>query len=175
MIAVTQTLLHGQSDRPGNCLAACVATFLQRPLEEVPHFIEQGMELGDSEDSGPMWWVMLIGYMAGHGYWPVELDSIDDAEPGEAVFVMGMSPRDVMHQVIYRDGRLWHDPHPSRAGILDIREVLAWRPVRHDHTTPAETPLEGCDCTELCSMGPTCPGGMLAHVPGSGCWRQDEP
>jgi hypothetical protein len=32
-------------------------------------------------------------------------------------------------------------------------------------------PLEGCDCTELCSMGPTCPGGMLAGLPDSGCWR----
>lgn len=30
---------------------------------------------------------------------------------------------------------------------------------------------EGCDCTELCSMGPTCPGGGLAGLPGSGCWR----
>lgn len=30
---------------------------------------------------------------------------------------------------------------------------------------------DGCDCTELCSMGPTCPGGMLARLPGSGCWR----
>lgn len=29
----------------------------------------------------------------------------------------------------------------------------------------------GCDCIELCSMGPTCPGGMLARLPGSGCWR----
>jgi hypothetical protein len=31
----------------------------------------------------------------------------------------------------------------------------------------------GCDCTELCSMGPTCPGGMLAGLEGSGCWRTD--
>lgn len=33
------------------------------------------------------------------------------------------------------------------------------------------TESEGCDCTELCSMGPTCPGGMLADLPNSGCWR----
>lgn len=31
--------------------------------------------------------------------------------------------------------------------------------------------VAGCDCTTLCSMGPTCPGGMLADLPGSGCWR----
>lgn len=29
----------------------------------------------------------------------------------------------------------------------------------------------GCDCTALCEMGPTCPGGMAAGLPGSGCAR----
>jgi hypothetical protein len=33
----------------------------------------------------------------------------------------------------------------------------------------------GCHCTELCSMGPTCPGGMKAGLPGSGCWRTQQP
>ena len=33
---------------------------------------------------------------------------------------------------------------------------------------------DGCDCTELCAMGPTCPGGMLARLPSSGCWRSSE-
>lgn len=45
---------------------------------------------------------------------------------------------------------------------------------------PADAPAEpdedygdgdGCDCTELCEMGPTCPGGSLAGLPGSGCYR----
>lgn len=35
----------------------------------------------------------------------------------------------------------------------------------------SEIEHDGCDCTELCSMGPTCPGGALAGLPGSGCWR----
>jgi hypothetical protein len=30
---------------------------------------------------------------------------------------------------------------------------------------------EGCDCAELCEMGPTCPGGGLAGLPGAGCHR----
>lgn len=34
---------------------------------------------------------------------------------------------------------------------------------------------DGCDCTELCAMGPTCPGGMLAELPASGCHRTTEP
>ena len=40
--------------------------------------------------------------------------------------------------------------------------------VEHDDE---QEEAEGCDCAELCEMGPTCPGGMLARLPGSGCWR----
>ena len=82
---------------------------------------------------------MFLGYMAGHGLWPVELEAVDQGDPGEVLFVMGMSPRGVCHQVLYRDGQLFHDPHPARAGITDVREVLAWRPMLHDHT-PTEAP-----------------------------------
>lgn len=136
---VTQTILHGQGDRPGNCLSACVATYLARPLEDVPHFVETGEQLYRNElgrDAGEdriAWWAMLIGYMAAMGLWPVQLDSVDDADPGETVFVAGPSTRGVLHQVLYRDGELFHDPHPSRAGLVSISEVLAWRPSWHDH------------------------------------------
>jgi hypothetical protein len=37
---VDQTILASDPKREGNCLSACVATFLGRPLEEVPHFAE---------------------------------------------------------------------------------------------------------------------------------------
>ena len=43
-----------------------------------------------------------------------------------------------------------------------------------DFLPPDVELLDGCDCTELCEMGPTCPGGMLARLPGSGCWRSSE-
>lgn len=51
--------------------------------------------------------------------------------------------------------------------------------VRDDRWTPSfpvtlmMPESDGCDCIELCSMGPTCPGGLLAGLPGSGCWRSE--
>jgi hypothetical protein len=45
-----------------------------------------------------------------------------------------------------------------------LRDAAANWPTTEDYG-------DGCDCTELCSMGPTCPGGMLARLPGAGCWR----
>lgn len=137
---VDQTIFVGDPRRPGNCVAACVATLLDLPLDRVPHFIEFGIAYGDSQEvesvsAGNNWWAMMLGFLAGHGLWVVELDKVTDAEVDEPVLVAGMSPRGVVHQVIYRSGRLWHDPHPSRAGLLDVRKVLAVRPLPgFDHT-----------------------------------------
>lgn len=134
MSRVDQTIFVTDPARKGNCVAACVATLFGVPLKDVPHFVEFGIAYGDSDDvraasSGHHWWAMMLGYVAGRGHWVVELDSVADADTGEMILVAGMSPRGVMHQVLYRDGRLWHDPHPSRDGVLDVREVLAVRPL----------------------------------------------
>lgn len=137
MTFIDQTILASDPKRKGNCLPACVATFLDLPLERVPHFIECGIAWNEGrEDDTVGWWAMFLGFMAGHGWWPVELDSIDSA-PGEVIFVMGMSNRGVQHQVLYRDGVLWFDPHPSRDGVTDIREVLTFRPAAFDHAPTA--------------------------------------
>ncbi len=131
---VDQTIFVGDEERKGNCVAAAVATIMRVPLSEVPHFIDFGIAYGDVDDDSPdavstghHWWAMLLGFLAGKGYWVTELDAIEDAESHDWLLVAGMSPRGVMHQVVYHGRRLWHDPHPSRAGVLDVREVLAVR------------------------------------------------
>lgn len=143
MSRVNQTITSDDPQRMGNCLSACVASLLNRPLDEVPHFGEEGLALGDTladgVGHGTAWWAMLLGYMAANGLAPVELDDVDQAEPGEYLLVAGPSPRGIMHQVIYRDGALWHDPHPAKDGLAEVREVLAWRPRRWDHR-PSEPP-----------------------------------
>lgn len=145
MSRVDQTIFVNDPERKGNCVAACIASLLDEPLDKVPHFIEFGIAYGDSEDvhavsAGNNWWAMMLGYLAARGWWPVELEKVTDADTHEFVLVAGMSPRGVLHQVIYREGRLWHDPHPSRAGVLDVREALAIRPLPgFDHSPTEET------------------------------------
>lgn len=156
MSAITQTILHSDPSRPGNCFAACVATALNLTLDEVPHFVEWGQWVATGErkvnlDSDTAdrshWWAMFLGFCWGRGVTPELVDSVNDAEPGEVVFVGGRSPRGVPHQVLYRDGVLWHDPHPSRAGLESIDGEL-WvlrQSGRHDHdpTTPLPEAGEG--------------------------------
>lgn len=145
---VTQTILHTDPKRVGNCFAACVATALGLKLTQVPHFVEWGIVYyGDAgpgvEGPHSHWHAMFLGFLAGRGLWPVKVQTLHDA-PGELVFVGGQSPRGISHQVLYLDGELWHDPHPSRAGLASIDEddfyvIREVGPGHHDHRpTPAE-------------------------------------
>lgn len=91
---LVQTITHDRpGDRVGNCVAACVAAFFDVPLSEVPHFVELGICLTRDKDDKAAWWAMLLGYMSARGYWPLELDSLSDADGGEVVFVSGRSVR----------------------------------------------------------------------------------
>ncbi|GEP38868.1 hypothetical protein NPS01_25310 [Nocardioides psychrotolerans] len=143
-VKTDQTILASDPNRKGNCVAACIATICGVPLAEVPHFIEFGIAYGDSDDvaevsHGNNWWAMVLGFLAGHGLWVVEHEHVTDVDRFDFALVAGMSPRGVMHQVIYREGRLWHDPHPSRDGVLEIREVLAVQALPgFDHTPTTE-------------------------------------
>ena len=121
-----QTILHDNPNRLGNCVAACVAEFLDLPLSAVPHFVEYGIEFSGDPDDNSSWWALLTGFMWAKGFTPVLLESVNDAHPEEIVFVSGPSPRGVSHQVLYRDGELWFDPHPSKAGLRSITEVMRW-------------------------------------------------
>lgn len=147
MKRVDQTILAGDPVRMGNCVSACIASIFSLRLDAVPHFVEFGLDQGDEAggvggvSNGNAWWAMLVGFLAGLGWETVELDSVNHARPDEFLLVAGMSSRGLLHQVIYFGGELWHDPHPSREGVLDVREVLALRPlIGFDHTPTAPPP-----------------------------------
>ncbi len=101
---------------PGNCLQAAVASLMELPIEAVPHFV-----LYDD------WLPGFVKFLKQEGYdfngthdfqhiksWQgVEFKGVD----GYAI-VVGKSIRNVMHCVIYKDGEMVHDVHPSNAGII---------------------------------------------------------
>lgn len=115
MREVTQTILHDQIPGvPGNCLQAAVASLLDLDLDDVPHFIEH---------TG--WLQYLADWARDRGYLII-------ARPPESVrmgIAYGPSPRGVQHAVVWLDGRVAFDPHPSRAGLLSINEAMSWEPL----------------------------------------------
>lgn len=120
MTPVGQTIFE---DGKGNCLAACVASILDLPIEDVPNFAE-------------------LDYFAGLHAWLTErkLQGIEvrfsDAAhcasayfgyPGTPVLMWGDGPRFAadgrrkQHAVVGEPNgygcKLLHDPHPSHTGL----------------------------------------------------------
>ena len=87
----------------GNCLAACLASLLSLPLEQVPEF------------PGNTWFNDLYLWLLDQGYRLCESDS-ELLQHGNAVAV-GQGPRGWRHAVVWYDGRMLHDPHPDNTGL----------------------------------------------------------
>lgn len=121
MIPVMQTkvsTIDGKSK--GNCFEACIASLLEIPIEEVPRF----------NDMGPIkWHIPFHNFLRDKGYQcygtgrPTTHDLATYPGVDGYVIVSGKSPREWVkdgHAVIYKNGVLAHDPHPSKEGILTI-------------------------------------------------------
>ncbi|MFJ8006092.1 hypothetical protein [Streptomyces fagopyri] len=116
MRPVSQTILHDDpAGRPGNCLQAAIASLLELPLDEVPHFILH-------ED----WLERLAEFCLAHGYQPIMRNPDAPVAYGMA---WGLSERGVRHAVVWIDGEIAWDPHPTRAGLLHVTELIALEPV----------------------------------------------
>ena len=119
MHRVTQSILHGDpSGRPGDCLRAAVASLLELPLDSVPHFIEW-------DD----WDERLRDFCIAHGYQPILRGRDAHVAYGMA---WGPSERGVRHAVCWIDGAIAWDPHPSRAGLERVTELIAFEPLGGD-------------------------------------------
>jgi hypothetical protein len=106
----------------GNCFAACLASILEMVVSVVPNF---PLLHGDME------WI----YRCNQWLWPKGLgllavapppEHIDSfltmmAESGAYFIVSGESGLGCEHAVIYKDGKLVHDPMPGGDGIKEVR------------------------------------------------------
>jgi hypothetical protein len=119
MKPVDQTQFVGEG-AGGNCVQASLASILDLPLDAVPHFLE-------TADQPSHWELAFMDWLEERGVGYIRRE-------GEWIFdgyylASGPSPRGVSHMVVYRDGSLAHDPHPSRAGILSISRTWVLAPL----------------------------------------------
>lgn len=120
---------------PGNCLQAAVASLMDLPLNEVPHFVAD-------RRPGPSPWLAMRTFARQHGvdfgWCPVTPEYADtlaalrsEARDAENEFryclAAGESPRGTRHVVVWdlADDDLAHDPHPSGAGLV-TRDRIEW-------------------------------------------------
>jgi len=106
-------------EQRGNCLQACVASVLELPLENVPHFcLEEN-------------WVMaLASFLSRFGLAPLIFDfdacQADDWKPTGFHLIGGKSPRGILHSVVGYNGEIVHDPHPASDGLRTIEDYLVF-------------------------------------------------
>jgi hypothetical protein len=96
-----KTFKHGG----GNCLQACVASWLDLPLEAVPHFMI----------FGNLYWEAFILYFRSQGY--EVLGWVEGVPPNDGNYYIvsaEVGSRDYNHAVIARNGKVVHDPHPVK-------------------------------------------------------------
>lgn len=125
MTPVQQTIIAPAdgTQMPGNCLQAAVASLLDLPLNEVPHFVGDDWASGGERN----WWVELWQWCAARG---LKINAAEP-DPGEYYLGRGPSPRDPAnrsHVAVYRDGALVHDPHPDGTGVVEVHGRWVLRP-----------------------------------------------
>lgn len=109
MRAVDQTQY---GDQKGNCFAACVASLTGLPLDT----LTERIDMGRAEDPTEHWWTRAVRVVADMGWC---LAYHEDRVPVGYTIMSGMAERGLLHSVVAYDGRMVHDPHYSRAGLLD--------------------------------------------------------
>lgn len=119
MKPVDQTQFAGEG-AGGNCVQASLASILNLPLSDVPHFLEIA-------NTPQEWEFAFEDWLAERGIGFVRRE-------GEYIWdgyylASGPSPRGVSHMVVYHDGNLVHDPHPSRAGINAVSRIYVLAPL----------------------------------------------
>jgi len=129
MTPVDMTILNHNPEKGiiGDCFRCCIASLLDLPAEDVPHFCDY-----DWEDKSPRWFVNLNRWLAPRGVSYIELPVADDGPDSVVKWLSsaapfgfdvhhilgGTSPRGFDHAVVARNGVISHDPHPSRAGLV---------------------------------------------------------
>jgi hypothetical protein len=114
MIPVTQTICNTSN---GNCFAACIASILEIPLEEMPNY--------HSSDWADLWrkWLRERGLSLMTFDLPNNIEALDQRErmllmPGYCILAANTSRHDQLHAVVVLDGEIVHDPNPNSPGTL---------------------------------------------------------
>lgn len=117
----------------GNCMSAVLATLLEKPLEEVPHFTKHFSSENPTEYDNYVFHKQVTEYLDSQDLklsW-VTYDHNADYSNVSYMIVSGESNRGRMHGVIYKNGKPFHDPHPDRTfvrpqHIAFLREKYKW-------------------------------------------------
>ena len=124
MTPVDMLVTHDPSKNVwGDCTRACVASIFDLPAEEVPHFAEDGLAAPRTDGCLP-WVHRMREWLNVRGFDMVFVDVKEPAHhwPNDCLqfhyIVGGKTIRGTDHDTVWYQGKMVHDPHPERRGIL---------------------------------------------------------
>jgi hypothetical protein len=107
----------------GNCLMACVASLTGVPLDALDDLYTAEQRTPDRH-----WWAVFTDALNAHG-WHAAYVRQDGIVPAGYAIGSGVSPRDLRHAVVVKDGKLAHDPHPSGEGVREVEAYYVLMPI----------------------------------------------
>jgi hypothetical protein len=122
----------------GNCFEACIASILEVSIEDIPDFHK-----GIAPDDGPGYWERVHEWCKDKPFGLISVTLQEGHDPLKFfhdtwVIASGPSPRRKeewqLHAVVWRNGEIVHDPHPSQQGLKQITEYafFIWKnPIGH--------------------------------------------
>lgn len=128
------TIVHGENMKPvmqtdttfnmGNCGEACLASILEIDLRDIPQLHDQ-----DDPQNGYIYCKNLREFVSKFGLSYIDM-AMSEGHEAEDFFkdcwaiASGPSPRGTeewhRHAVVWRNGKIIHDPHPSQSGLEKI-------------------------------------------------------
>lgn len=98
----------------GNCHAACLASVLELPLDEVPNF----QEITDDDAC----WRAEEDWLKAKGFFSLSTDPLAELDSYAGWHIaMGPNARNgTMHSCVYYGTELRHDPNPEGGGLAEV-------------------------------------------------------
>lgn len=122
MIPVNQEIIHDpENGIYGDCMRACIASLLELPISEIPHFLHDNCK-------HDIFQKRIGDFLFSKGYSLLCLDEFEVQnfhfyyQEGIHHIISGYTERGTYHAVIGLDGKVIHDPHPSKLGLLPGEE-----------------------------------------------------
>lgn len=102
----------------GDCVRASYAALFGVPIEAIPRFDPASLKTGETQHDKERRWLRSLGL----DLMDVRPDEAGDTVLGEHL-ISGLSPRGFGHRCVGVNGRVVWDPHPSRAGLVEVWSI----------------------------------------------------
>lgn len=114
MKKLIQTRLHNPPETMGNCYPTVIACFMDLDSPEEVFQVQELYNTHENWDKKFKDWISSkgweLGFLEGH------------LSTDEYYLVSGDTERNTYHICIYKNGKLWHDPHPSQTGLINEKQ-----------------------------------------------------